>query len=252
MSGSVPSAISFDYWNTLYLGASSVTRMKRRRDAVASLLVAAGHTVDGSALAAAYSAAGHEAERRWRDEHRGYGAEERVRDVLDRLGVERPGDCAHVASAVRAVDDALLEDPPELVPGAADGLRRLAERFTLGIVSDTGFSSGVAQDRVLERDGLLALFPVRIYSCDIGRAKPDSSLFAALTAGLGVAPAITVHVGDSERTDVIGALGAGLRAVRVDLLGTDAGTSVAEYVARDFTSLVDYLCATGDRADLPG
>jgi len=226
--------------------------MERRRDAVGALLEAAGHTVTGDALAAAYSAAGQEAERRWRDEHRGYGAEERVRDVLDRLGVERPDDCAHVAHAVRAVDDALLEDPPELVPGAADGLRRLAERFTLGIVSDTGFASGVAQDRVLERDGLLALFPVRVYSCDVGRAKPDPVLFAELMTRLAVEPASIVHVGDSERTDVIGALGAGLRAVRVDLLGSHAGPSAAEYVARDFTQLVDYLCSTPESGQTPG
>jgi len=32
--------------------------------------------------------------------------------------------------------------------------------------------------------------------------------------------------------------------VRVDLLGTHAGPSVAQYVARHFTQLVDFLCST--------
>jgi FMN phosphatase YigB (HAD superfamily) len=47
-------------------------------------------------------------------------------------------------------------------------------------------------------------------------------------------------VGDIERTDVAGALAAGMRAIRLDLV-KPGGPSAAEFVARSYEELVDYL-----------
>src|SRR5688500_9874381 len=182
-------ALSLDFWDTLYVGAAVAGRAQMRRAAVGALLEAVGKPLDEAELHTLYREAGAEADRWWRDEHRGYTAGDRIRWMLRRLGIERPADCAHVARAVTVVDQALLELPPPLLDGAADAVRRLAARFPLAIVSDTGFASGAAQDRLLERDGLLRHFAVRIYSCDIGHAKPRPEPFLAAAAGLGVEPA---------------------------------------------------------------
>ena len=160
--------------------------------------------------------------------------------MLLRLGVERPSDCAHVKAAVQAMDDVLLDVPPPLLPGAADAVRRLAERFPLAIVSDTGFASGKAQDRLLERDGLLPLFRVRVYSMDVGHSKPRREPFDLAARMLGVAPGDVVHVGDNERTDVKGALAAGMRAVRLDQVRQHGG-SAAELVAHSLGEVAAYL-----------
>jgi putative hydrolase of the HAD superfamily len=145
-----------------------------------------------------------------------------------------------VARATAAVDDALLAQPPELLPGAADAVRRLARRYRLGIISDTGFASGEAQDRLLARDGLRDCLAVRVYSCDVGHAKPHAEPFRRAAASLGVAPAETLHVGDIERTDVAGALASGYRAVRIDAL-RDGGPSSAERVVRTWSELERWL-----------
>ena len=57
-------------------------------------------------------------------------------------------------------------------------------------------------------------------------------------------PGEILHIGDNERTDVRGALAAGFRAIRLDVV-RDGGPSEAEFVARSFEELSAYLGAVG-------
>ncbi len=235
-------AVTLDYWDTIYTGAPAPERGAVRQAAIRRLFATFDRVVPDEEFITLYRAAGAEAERWWREEQRGYTTQERIRWLLARVQVERPADCAHIAAAERAVDDALLAHPAPLVPGAGDGLARLASVYTLGIVSDTGFASGKAQDRLLAQDQLLSLFKATVYSMDVGHAKPRPEPFAAAVRALGSAPAETLHIGDNERTDIRGALAAGLRAVRVDFV-RQSGPSEAEFVARSFEELTSYLLA---------
>jgi len=187
-----------------------------------------------------YRASAAEADRWWRDEHRGYTTADRIRWILAQLAIERPESCEHIARAVEEVDASLLEFPPEVLPGAADRIHELARHFKLAIISDTGFVSGRAQNAVLERDDLRRCFAATVYSMDVGHAKPRPEPFLAALASLGVAPHETLHVGDNERTDVGGALGVGMRAIRLDLV-RPGGSSSAEYVATSYGDLTRYL-----------
>ena len=233
-------AITFDYWDTLYTGAVLNERMSLRQTALRRMLTDLGHDIAEEVLLALYHESGKEADRWWRDEHRGYTAADRIRWILKRLAIERPEDCEHVARAVKAVDDALLAYPPPLLPGADRALASVGSRFRLGIISDTGFASGRAQDALLERDGLRSCFEVTIYSVDIGHAKPRPEPFRAALDALGLDPASVLHIGDNERTDVRGALEMGMRAIRVDFV-KQSGPSAAELVARSFDELTAYL-----------
>ena len=233
-------AITFDYWDTLYTGAVLTERMTLRQTALRCMLTDLGHAIAEDALQALYHESGKEADRWWRDEHRGYTAADRIRWILKRLAIERPADCEHVARAVKAVDDALLAYPPPLLPGAERAVAAIGSRFRLGIISDTGFASGRAQDALLARDGLLATFEVTVYSVDIGHAKPRPEPFHAALAALGLEPSHVLHIGDNERTDVRGALDVGMRAIRVDFV-KQSGPSAAELVALTFDELTQYL-----------
>ena len=233
-------ALTFDYWDTLFHGATRPERVALRQAAVRRLLDELGLDLPDQRFVELYKASGAEAERWWREEHRGYTTADRIRWLLGRLEIDRPEDCAHIARACEAVDAALLTLPPPLLPGAAAGVRRLARRFRLGIISDTGFASGRAQDRLLEREGLRELFAVTVYSMDVGHAKPRPEPFRAALAALGARPDEVLHIGDIERTDIRGALDAGMRAVRLDLI-TSSGPSAAEFVASTYEELVEYL-----------
>ncbi|MEP7381975.1 MAG: HAD-IA family hydrolase, partial [Gemmatimonadota bacterium] len=187
-----------------------------------------------------YVASAVEANRWWRDDHRGYTTADRIRWLLSRLSIERPSDCAELARAVRDVDVTLTDHPPDLLPGAREVLARLSERYTLAIVSDTGFASGAAQDRLLEQDGIRRYFAATVYSMDIGHAKPRPEPFRAALAALGVASEEALHVGDIERTDIAGALNVGMRAIRLDAV-RDGGPTASEYIAPSLAALADHL-----------
>jgi FMN phosphatase YigB (HAD superfamily) len=233
-------ALTFDYWDTLYEGGVRPERVALRRSAVGALLGAYGRTLPEAQLRALYDASGHEAERWWSEQHRGYSTDDRLHWILEQAALTPRTDCEHVAAAADAVDNALLMLPPAMLPGAWGMLRAFARRLPLLIISDTGFASGRAQDRLLEKDGAREFFAATIYSMDVGHAKPRPEIFAAALARLGVLPGEILHVGDNERTDVRGALAAGFRAVRLDVVRS-GGPSEAEYVARSFDELTAYV-----------
>lgn len=233
-------AVTLDYWDTIYEGASPPGRVSRRQEALLHMLEQLGASLPAAEFAALYHESAVEAARWWREEHRGYTATDRIRWMLRRLEIERPEDCAHVARAVTRVDETLLEYPPPLLPGAREALEALSERYALAIISDTGFASGRAQDLVLQRDAVRRHFRATIYSVDVGHAKPRPEIFHAALTALGVAPGEVLHVGDNERTDVGGALAMGMRAVRMDAV-RDSGASRAEHVSRSLEDLAAYL-----------
>ena len=239
-------ALTFDYWDTLYEGGAVPGRIALRRTAVGALLGAYGRALPDDQLRALYEESGREAERWWSEEQRGYRTDERLRWILDRAAVKPRERCEHLATAVDAVDNALLMLPPAMLAGAWQMLRTLARLFTLGVISDTGFASGRAQDRLLEKDAARGFFAATIYSMDVGHAKPRPEIFAAAVDRLGVAPGEILHVGDNERTDVRGALAAGFRAVRLDVVRS-GGPSEAEFVARSYEELTEYVKREGEK-----
>jgi FMN phosphatase YigB (HAD superfamily) len=233
-------AVTFDYWDTLYEGGALPERVALRRTAVGALLGAYGRAMPDEQLRALYEASGQEAERWWREEHRGYTTDERLRWILERAAVTPRQNCEHVTAAVDAVDNALLMLPPAMLSGAWQMLRSLSRHYRLAVISDTGFASGRAQDRLLEKDAARDFFAATIYSMDVGHATPRPELFAAAVSTLGIEPAEILHIGDNERTDVRGALAAGFRAIRLDVVRS-GGPSAAEFVARSYDELTRYL-----------
>ena len=233
-------ALTFDYWDTLYEGGALPERVALRRTAVGALLDAYGRALPDAQLRVLYEESGREAERWWSEEQRGYHTKDRLRWILERASVQPRDGCEHVAAAADAVDNALLMLPPAMFAGAWRMLRALSRHFTLAVISDTGFASGRAQDRLLEKDGARAFFSSTIYSMDVGHAKPRPEIFATAVQTLGIPAGEILHIGDNERTDVKGALAAGFRAIRLDVARA-GGPSEAEYVAGSFQELTDYL-----------
>jgi HAD superfamily hydrolase (TIGR01509 family) len=98
-----------------------------------------------------------------------------------------------------------------------EGTRELLEGFrerglTLGIVSNT-FVPGEVLDRHLTQEGLLELFPVRVYSCDIGYRKPHARIFNVALRKTDLQADKTMFVGDSLRADIEGANRMGMISV---------------------------------------
>jgi putative hydrolase of the HAD superfamily len=111
--------------------------------------------------------------------------------------------------------------------GARDGLRAVAALgIPIGVVSnsDGSVEADLRSVGLCYAPAPAAPVPegavpvgVIIDSAVVGVAKPDPAIFAIALAALGVPPGGTVlHVGDSLRYDVAGALAAGLQPVHMD------------------------------------
>lgn len=205
------SAVTFDYWRTLLWEPPGELERVRVEHWV-GLLVEAGHPVDAEQVSEAHGIAFAHASRSWR-EGRQYRVEHATVDMLGHLRLE-------VGAAVQdalthAFSAAGLRTPLELAPRVEIALSSLRDRgLRLGIVCDVGLTpSPVLRDH-LARRGLLGLFDHWTFSDEVGYYKPAAEPFAHACAGLGVEPAQVAHVGDQRRTDIVGALAAGVLAVR--------------------------------------
>lgn len=106
-------------------------------------------------------------------------------------------------------------------PGLRQGARALLEALQaggarLGVISNT-LAPSAFMDRSLAGHGLLDFFPVRVYSSEVGVAKPHPAIFQAALAAARVTPGQAIYVGDRLHADVAGAQGAGLKAVLIEV-----------------------------------
>ena len=119
-------------------------------------------------------------------------------------------------------------------------------REMLGVLRLSGWRIGILtnghripQQRKLAALGLNDRVDTVIFAPEhgSGAGKPEAASFHALTLMLGVPAAQTVFVGNDEVCDVIGALGAGMSAVRCDAFTPSATPSLAHHTLRRFAAL---------------
>jgi HAD superfamily hydrolase (TIGR01509 family) len=115
------------------------------------------------------------------------------------------------------VDDVQPLDrlPLHAKPGASDVLSRLAQSFTLGLVTDTESSDEQVVRSALDQLGLSEYFRAIVTSQDLGVTKPDPAMFREALRRVGAEPAEAVMVGNDLDRDVTPALALGMRAILV-------------------------------------
>lgn len=64
--------------------------------------------------------------------------------------------------------------------------------------------------------GLDKYFKKEVYSCDVGYAKPDVSIFSNAVKDIFCMPSEIIHIGDSIKADYFGAIQAGWSALLLD------------------------------------
>lgn len=184
-------------------------RVKRIRQA----LTEAGHSdIAISRIETSIHRAWKEWDRVWEQEYRTFGAEHWVSLVLADLGVALAG--LQREALARTMETSGMELEPPLVNGVSSLLPRLAERYRLGVICDTGLSPGWMLRRWMERHGILRYFAHLTFSDALGVSKPHPEAFLTTLAGLDTRPEAAVHIGDFPRTDIAGAQAVGMRAIR--------------------------------------
>jgi HAD superfamily hydrolase (TIGR01549 family) len=96
----------------------------------------------------------------------------------------------------------------------AEGLKSLAQRFTLGLVSDI-WSPKQPWQRLFDKMGLTTLFSGWSFSSDHGMIKPAAEPFEMVLDQLGFKKHQVLVIGDSVQRDLGGAQAAGIDCMLV-------------------------------------
>lgn len=116
-----------------------------------------------------------------------------------------------------------------------DTLLALRDHFRLGMITN---GAPDLQRQKLAGAGLAEYFDPLVVSGDLGIGKPEAEIFTHALASAGIADSsAAVMVGDSWHRDVLGAVGAGLRAIWID--PTAALLPVLNAIAQGIPSIAD-------------
>ena len=165
----------------------------------------------------------------------------RMGELLRRLGIE-DGDLVRELTQLHM---GVLRSAVDVLVHHAAVLDRLKKTVRLGLCSN--FSHSETALAVLDEAGLRErLLPDAIVVSDaFGLRKPRAEIFAEVVTRLGVAPAETLHVGDSLRADVAGAANAGLRTAWITRRVSDVPGALAAHEGPRPDHVI------GDLAELP-
>ncbi|MBI4558663.1 MAG: HAD family hydrolase [Candidatus Hydrogenedentes bacterium] len=225
-------AITFDFWRTLFRDANSEERQRLRVDAFTE---ATG--ISPEVAAEAMKITWKEFDRHHKEEQRTLRPEDAVRLTTEALGICLEPAIAHELAHTFAT--AILIHSPVPIEGALDAVRAAADRFPIGLLSDSGVSPGSSLKALLERHGFLPYLKVLTFSDEVQVSKPQSLMFETAARSLGVNPSELLHIGDLEYTDVVGAHAVGAKAA---LFAGDntrhLGATQADYT---FTSWQEFI-----------
>ena len=112
------------------------------------------------------------------------------------------------AEVVRRLEALYREELP-LIPGAPEAVRRIADRWPLGLASS---SNRELIDLVLDLSGLAPCFAATVSSEEVARGKPEPDVYLEAARLLGVDPAVCAAVEDS-RSGILSASRAGMRVI---------------------------------------
>ena len=117
----------------------------------------------------------------------------------------------------------------QILPATREHLLSIAERFQMGVISNADGRISA----VLQRCGIADCFRTITDSGLVGHEKPHPEIFRQALKSLKARPEESLYVGDVYSVDYLGATGAGMHAVLMDVPGAyrDKGVARVESLA---------------------
>ncbi|MGA9529950.1 MAG: HAD family hydrolase [Terriglobales bacterium] len=110
-----------------------------------------------------------------------------------------------------------------IVPGTREQLQAIATRYRIAVISNA--DGGI--EKVLRRCNIADCFLTITDSGLVGHEKPHPEIFRQALKTLNAAPAESLYVGDVYSVDYLGATGAGMQALLMDVSGAYVDKGVA-------------------------
>ncbi len=223
--------ITFDYWNTIFDSSNGIERNNIRRNALAKELSEYGFLdKDFDNMT---KEIGEYFNRIWVEKQ----ITPKTIDMLNYIwGKYKIPENSEKKQYLREIfENVVLLYPPKLNPNVKETISKLEEKYLLGIISDTGFSPGTILKSLLNTEEILHYFKYFSFSDETGYSKPNINAFSYILKQANVLPDNAIHIGDIERTDIVGAKAVGMKAIKY--IGDE--TSLI-YNVKDKISLADF------------
>ena len=239
-------AITIDFWNTLFNSADSgISRNSARYKVLINTLNDLGIALDFDKLDEVMQKSWKYYNNIWLNETRTPKADEILRYIWENMNLSKNDKAFNYL--VDFFENSILYFPPDLQPNALSALEVFHKKYSLAIISDTGFSPGRVMSKMMEEIGILKYFTAFSYSDETGVSKPHPLAFNCVLEKMNCKPENAIHIGDIERTDIEGAKAAGMHAIRYDgdqdsiFVTQKHIVSKADFIAKDWNEIIDYV-----------
>lgn len=225
--------ITIDFWNTLFDSVNHEGRYKYRNDIFLEETTKLGLNILESDLDKAISESWLYFEDHWINKLRTPESSELVQVIFSHLNL--PNEKSSFDRIVTSYEDSLFEYPPVLIDGVKEMLPKLAEKYKLGLISDTGYSPGTHLRKLMADNDIIDYFSSFSFSNETGVSKPHEKAFQTILHELKTEPAQALHIGDIERTDVVGANNIGMISVMFTGVDSEFDRKNPEISSADIT-----------------
>lgn len=203
--------ITIDFWNTIFNSANGEERTYERERVVAEEIAKLGKNVPKEVLKDAFHEAWNFFNEEWLNNQRTPTTKELVHHFWAHLQLVENHDTARLLE--KAFAEGILDYPPALMPGVAEALKTLSQKYKLALISDTAFSPGSILKELMESVGIAQYFSAYSFSDETGVAKPHEFAYNKVLKELDCEPQDALHIGDIEKTDILGAKNLGMKAI---------------------------------------
>lgn len=167
-----------------------------------------GLQVGWSSFFEAYEAVRSEQLERQKRTLKEYDMKERLAKVLESLGFNAPAPSGIIRQALDAYFEEYVRKV-DIEEGVIPTLRILLPRYSLGVVTNFAYPSGI--HAILRKFGLEKIFNPIVISGEVGWIKPSPIIFQVALSKLKLSADQVVFVGDDPEADIKGAKNAGMK-----------------------------------------
>lgn len=231
-------AVTFDCWDTLL--ADDDTRNNKRKERLASFLKKKGIPVSPKTTDELFKKEADSFQAYIIENRKTQNSKARVESLLKLAEVQATAE--EINEIAEYSDRIALEFRPPVVSGIKETLETLSEKHKLAVICNTGWHSAPTVRKLLEDYGLALYFMHLTFSDEAGVAKPHKQIFEKTLERLDCLPEETVHIGDSEYSDIIGAKEANMHSILFSGINSKyKDNNTADMTINDYDNLVEIL-----------
>jgi len=204
--------ITIDFWNTLFDSSGGIERNKLRLRFLIEETDKLGYFIKQDELEKVIKSSWEYFNKIWMNDQRTPSSKELIEYIWKQFDFVYNKDV--INELANKFSYSILEIPPKPLKNSIETINKLKRKYKLAIISDTGYSPGVVLRKLFKKENILHLFDSFSFSDETGFSKPHPKAFQAILDDLNIKPEEALHIGDIERTDIVGAKQLNMKAIR--------------------------------------